>query len=143
MILNQMQELDQQISAARRVAEQRDHLLSRSRINRAPFGVARTRERLPLVAVTGPIKVTPCTLNFLAFRANALVSPKLKSPRRPLASCWPRWPPGSPRCGNSSRRTVWVHPIAANLNGDAFVSDPNTSLAANDRLLLLSADVGG
>ena len=33
--------------------------------------------------------------------------------------------------------------IAANLNGDAFVSDPNTSLAVNDRLLLLSADVGG
>jgi len=33
--------------------------------------------------------------------------------------------------------------IAANLNGDAFVSDPNTSLTANDRLLLLSADVGG
>ncbi len=33
--------------------------------------------------------------------------------------------------------------IAANLNGDAFVSDPNTSLTASDRLLLLSADVGG
>ena len=33
--------------------------------------------------------------------------------------------------------------IAANLNGDAFVSDPNTVLTADDRLLLLSADVGG
>jgi molybdopterin converting factor small subunit len=33
--------------------------------------------------------------------------------------------------------------IAANLNGDAFVTDPATTLAANDRLLLLSADVGG
>ena len=33
--------------------------------------------------------------------------------------------------------------IAANLNGDAFVSDLNTVLAADDRLLLLSADVGG
>ena len=33
--------------------------------------------------------------------------------------------------------------IAANLNGDQFVSDPNTSLAAGDRLLLLSADAGG
>ena len=33
--------------------------------------------------------------------------------------------------------------IAANLNGDAFVSDPKTSLAADDRLLLLSSDVGG
>jgi molybdopterin converting factor small subunit len=33
--------------------------------------------------------------------------------------------------------------IAANLNGDAFVSDPHTSLSADDRVLLLSADVGG
>jgi len=33
--------------------------------------------------------------------------------------------------------------VAANLNGDQFVSDPNTSLAAGDRLLLLSADAGG
>jgi molybdopterin converting factor small subunit len=33
--------------------------------------------------------------------------------------------------------------VAANLNGDQFVSDPNTSLAAHDRLLLLSADAGG
>jgi len=33
--------------------------------------------------------------------------------------------------------------VAANLNGDQFVSDPNTSLAADDRLLLLSADAGG
>ncbi len=33
--------------------------------------------------------------------------------------------------------------IAANLNGDVFVSDPATSLAADDHLLLLSADAGG
>jgi molybdopterin converting factor small subunit len=33
--------------------------------------------------------------------------------------------------------------VAANLNGDQFVTDPNTSLDANDRLLLLSADAGG
>jgi molybdopterin converting factor small subunit len=33
--------------------------------------------------------------------------------------------------------------IAANLNGDTFVSDPDTSLAVDDRVLLLSADVGG
>jgi molybdopterin converting factor small subunit len=33
--------------------------------------------------------------------------------------------------------------VAANLNGDQFVSDPDTSLAAGDRLLLLSADAGG
>jgi molybdopterin converting factor small subunit len=37
-----------------------------------------------------------------------------------------------------------LHPsIAANLNGDAFVSDLATPLAENDRLLILSADVGG
>jgi len=33
--------------------------------------------------------------------------------------------------------------IEANLNGDTFVSDPDTSLAVDDRVLLLSADVGG
>jgi molybdopterin converting factor small subunit len=33
--------------------------------------------------------------------------------------------------------------IAANLNGDDFISDPDTQLAAEDRVLLLSADVGG
>ena len=37
-----------------------------------------------------------------------------------------------------------LHPsIAANLNGDAFVSDPGTRLAEDDYLLILSADAGG
>ena len=37
-----------------------------------------------------------------------------------------------------------LHPsIAANLNGDEFVSDPNTRLREDDRLLILSADAGG
>jgi molybdopterin converting factor small subunit len=37
-----------------------------------------------------------------------------------------------------------LHPsIAANLNGDVFISDPATRLAENDRLLILSADAGG
>ena len=37
-----------------------------------------------------------------------------------------------------------LHPsIAANLNGDEFVSDPRTPLADTDRLLILSADAGG
>jgi molybdopterin converting factor small subunit len=33
--------------------------------------------------------------------------------------------------------------VAANLNGDAFVSDPGTSFNADDRLILLSSDAGG
>ena len=33
--------------------------------------------------------------------------------------------------------------IAANLNGDAFVSDPATRLTQGDHVLILSADVGG
>jgi molybdopterin converting factor small subunit len=33
--------------------------------------------------------------------------------------------------------------LAANLNGDRFVNDPATPLAAKDCLLILSADVGG
>jgi molybdopterin converting factor small subunit len=37
-----------------------------------------------------------------------------------------------------------LHPsVAANLNGDAFVSDPGTALDVHDRLLLLSSDAGG
>jgi molybdopterin converting factor small subunit len=37
-----------------------------------------------------------------------------------------------------------LHPsIAANLNGDAFVSDPETALSRDDRVLILSADAGG
>jgi molybdopterin converting factor small subunit len=37
-----------------------------------------------------------------------------------------------------------LHPsLAANLNGDEFVSDPATPLAEGDRILILSADVGG
>jgi molybdopterin converting factor small subunit len=40
--------------------------------------------------------------------------------------------------------TTGLHPsIAANLNGDEFVCDPSTKLAPDDRLLLLSSDVGG
>lgn len=33
--------------------------------------------------------------------------------------------------------------VAANLNGDRFVSDPRTRLAETDRVLILSADAGG
>jgi len=37
-----------------------------------------------------------------------------------------------------------LHPsLAANLNGDEFVKDPATLFEAGDRLLILSADVGG
>ena len=37
-----------------------------------------------------------------------------------------------------------LHPsLAANLNGDEFVSDPDTRLAKDDHILVLSADVGG
>jgi molybdopterin converting factor small subunit len=37
-----------------------------------------------------------------------------------------------------------LHPsVVANLNGDEFISDPDTRLAKNDRLLILSADAGG
>ena len=37
-----------------------------------------------------------------------------------------------------------LHPsIVANLNGDQFVSDLETPLSGNDRLLILSADAGG
>ena len=33
--------------------------------------------------------------------------------------------------------------IAANLNGDRFISDPGTTLTGSDSVLILSADAGG
>ena len=37
-----------------------------------------------------------------------------------------------------------LHPsLAVNLNGDRFISDPETPLGDEDRVLILSADVGG
>jgi molybdopterin converting factor small subunit len=37
-----------------------------------------------------------------------------------------------------------LHPsLAANLNGDCFISDPATPLDQDDRVLILSADAGG
>jgi molybdopterin converting factor small subunit len=37
-----------------------------------------------------------------------------------------------------------LHPsLAANLNGDRLISDPETPLGRDDRVLILSADVGG
>jgi molybdopterin converting factor small subunit len=37
-----------------------------------------------------------------------------------------------------------LHPsLAANLNGDRFISDPRTPLTDDDRILIVSADVGG
>ncbi len=37
-----------------------------------------------------------------------------------------------------------LHPsLAASLNGDRFISDPKTPLRDEDRVLILSADVGG
>ena len=37
-----------------------------------------------------------------------------------------------------------LHPsLAANLNGDRFISDPHTALTNADRVLILSSDVGG
>ena len=37
-----------------------------------------------------------------------------------------------------------LHPsLAANLNGDRFISDPATPLGDGDRVLILSSDAGG
>ena len=37
-----------------------------------------------------------------------------------------------------------LHPsLAANLNGDCFISDPDTPLRDHDRVLIVSSDAGG
>ena len=33
--------------------------------------------------------------------------------------------------------------ITANLNGDCFISDPDTPLGEHDRVLIVSSDAGG
>jgi molybdopterin converting factor small subunit len=50
-----------------------------------------------------------------------------------------------PRHGSSSAsRGPRLHPsLAANLNGDRFISDPETPLGDDDRVLILSSDAGG
>jgi molybdopterin converting factor small subunit len=45
---------------------------------------------------------------------------------------------------SASGHGVRLHPtFVANLNGDRFVSDPDTPLGDEDHLLILSADAGG
>ncbi|HEX6161819.1 MAG TPA: MoaD/ThiS family protein [Vicinamibacterales bacterium] len=37
-----------------------------------------------------------------------------------------------------------LHPsLAANLNGDVFISDPDTPLGEHDRVLIIASDAGG
>jgi molybdopterin converting factor small subunit len=52
----------------------------------------------------------------------------------------PSPPPGA--------KSAWLGPrlhpsLAANLNGDRFISDPSTPLGEHDRVLILSSDAGG
>jgi molybdopterin converting factor small subunit len=49
-----------------------------------------------------------------------------------------------PSLNGSVLQEGWIHPAyRLCLNGDQFVSDPETPLADGDVLLLLAADVGG
>lgn len=49
-----------------------------------------------------------------------------------------------PHAAKPASRGPRLHPsLAANLNGDRFISDPDTPLGSDDRVLILSADVGG
>ena len=49
-----------------------------------------------------------------------------------------------PHDGKSASRGPRLHPsLAANLNGDAFITDPDTPLGDHDRVLIVSSDAGG
>ena len=49
-----------------------------------------------------------------------------------------------PHDAKSASRGPRLHPsLTANLNGDRFICDPATPLGDDDRVLILSADVGG
>jgi len=80
---------------------------------------------------------TLCALNFWAFPASAPASRSWNWKPTLSVSCYARWSSGLVEAGrlHSSCR--------ANLNGDAFVSDPRTRLSAGDCVLILSADAGG
>ena len=49
----------------------------------------------------------------------------------------------NPRFGDFIEGNRLNPAFTANLNGELFVSDPETPLAENDHLLILSADAGG
>ena len=60
-----------------------------------------------------------------------------------LGGCWGRW---RRRCPALAELIAVdrLHPsLAANLNGDRFISDPETPLGDDDCVLILSADAGG
>ena len=82
-------------------------------------------------------------LSFSAFRASAPASPKwtfeADTLGRLLGTLAARMP------GLAELIAVdRLHPsLAANLNGDRFISDPETPLGDDDRVLILSADAGG
>jgi molybdopterin converting factor small subunit len=48
-----------------------------------------------------------------------------------------------PRLGELIAGGSFHRSVTANLNGDAFITDPGTPLSGGDRVLILSADVGG
>ena len=49
-----------------------------------------------------------------------------------------------PHDAKSASRGPRLHPsLTANLNGDRFICDPATPLGDDDRVLILSSDVGG
>ena len=81
--------------------------------------------------------------SFSAFRASAPASPKWTfrpTPWGGLLGTLAARMPGLAELIVVDR----LHPsLAANLNGDRFISDPETPLGDDDCVLILSADAGG
>ena len=60
-----------------------------------------------------------------------------------LGELWERLAQQIPSLGSLVAAQTHAPVVVANLNGDRFVSDPQTPLADTDCVLILSADAGG
>jgi molybdopterin converting factor small subunit len=150
-ILDLVKELDQQISATRRIAEQRAHLVERDGIDTAAF------RRGTHAAALWPGRGTsahsgPCyhpeeslfmQVEFFGVSRERAGTDEIivdaDSLGRLLGTLAARMPALAELIVADR-----LHPsLAASLNGDRFISDPETPLRDDDRVLIVSSDAGG
>jgi molybdopterin converting factor small subunit len=147
-ILNRVEMLDQKIASARRITEESDNLFPRRRIDATPFeGGPHPAAFAPLFGHRGHatiLKVHPIMqVEFLGVpRQRAGISEldmQAETLGQLLGSLAAQIPPLRDLIAIDRLRPGFV----ANLNGDRFISDPQTPLGDHDSVLILSADAGG
>jgi sulfur-carrier protein len=148
--------LDQEIPSTRDMAEKREHLLARLRIDAASFrSRASALERLRVsrhVPYSIPIaagSVPSYTLKNI-MRVELLGVPRaragvaeLELRADTLGELLVALAVRFPSLGELITADRLRPSVVANLNGDRFISDPRTQLSEGDSVLILSADAGG